>query len=340
MKTRKLKDLIVSEIGMGCMGFSHGYGQIPSENYSIEAIQKAHDFGCTFFDTAEAYGPNLEPENFGHNEKILGKALKNFRKDIILATKLHIPTEEARADGDLYITIKRHLEASLKRLQTDYADLYYLHRINPDFPVEDVAAAMGKLIEEGLIRGWGLSQVPLEIIERAQAIAPLTAIQNIYSMVERSCETEIIPYCLKNNIGLVAFSPIASGFLSGKITASTEFEKVDDVRNFVPQLKRENIIANQPILDVIAKFAALKNASSAQISLAWMLKKYSNVVPIPGSKNQGRILENLGACNIELTDSEFNELDTSLKALKIHGHRGHDESTGKSFLNVEEKVNR
>lgn len=338
MKTRKLRDLEVSEIGMGCMGFSHGYGQIPAEDYSIEAIQKAHDFGCTFFGTAEVYGPNLAPEYFGHNEKLVGKAIKDFRKEIVLATKLHIPTAEAKADG-VYVTIRRHLEASLKRLQTDYVDLYYLHRINPEFAVEDVALAMGKLIDAGLIRGWGLSQIPIDILQRAHAVTPLTAIQSIYSMVERSVEEEIIPYCLENRVGFVAFSPISSGFLSGKITVDTQFEKVDDVRNFTPQLKRENIIANQPILDLIGKFASAKNATNAQISLAWMVKKFPNVVPIPGSKNQERILENLGATNVELTDAEFAELDKSLSALKVYGHRGHDESHGKSFLHVEKSVN-
>ena len=336
MKTRKLKDLVVSEIGVGCMGFSHGYGQIPSEEYSIEAIRKAHDFGCTFFDTAEVYGPNLEPENFGHNEKIVGKAVKSFRKDVIIATKLHLPTEEAKTNG-VYATLQHHLEKSLKRLQTDYADLYYLHRINPEIPVEEVAEGMGRLIKEGLIRGWGLSQVPVKIIDKAQKITPLSAIQNIYSMVERGSEEEVIPYCLKNNIGFVPFSPIASGFLSGKVTVNTEFEKVDDVRKFVPQLTKENIAANQPILDVIGRFAKVKSATNAQISLAWMLHKYPNVVPIPGSKNQGRILENLGAWNVELTDEEFNELETSLNACEIHGHRGFDESEGKRFLPVKDK---
>ena len=337
MKTRKLRDLIVSEIGIGCMGFSHGYGQIPDEDYSIEAIRKAYDFGCNFFDTAEAYGPNLLPENFGHNEKIVGKAIKDFRKNIILATKLHLPTEEAKSDGNVYKTLRRHLEASMKRLQTDYVDLYYLHRINPEIPVEEVAEGMGQLIKDGLIHGWGLSQVPVKIIDRAQKITPLSAIQNIYSMIERGVEEEVIPYCLKNDIGLVAFSPIASGFLSGKVTVNTEFEKVDDVRKFVPQLTKENIAANQPILDVISRFAKAKNATNAQISLAWMLHKYPNVVPIPGSKNQGRILENLGACNVELTDEEFKELETSLNACEIHGHRGFDESEGKSFLQVKHK---
>ena len=336
MKTRKIKNLVVSEIGMGCMGFSHGYGKIPDEDYSIEAIRKGYEAGCTFFDTAEVYGPNLEPQFKGHNEKIVGKAIKDFRQNVILATKLHIPTDEVKADG-VYKTLRNHLEKSLERLQTDYVDLYYLHRINPAVEVEEVAAGMGQLIKDGLIKGWGLSQVPVKIIEKAQKITPLTAVQNIYSMLERGVEEEVIPYCLKNDIGLVAFSPISSGFLSGKVTAKTEFEKVDDVRKFVPQLTKENIEANQPILEVIARFADLKNATNAQIALAWMLHKYPNVVPIPGSKNHGRILENLGASNVELTDAEFNELETALNACTVYGHRGFDESEGRSFLQVKHK---
>ena len=321
MKTRKIKNLTVSEIGTGCMGFSHGYGKIPDEDYSIEAIRKAYDAGCTFFDTAEIYGPNLEPQNKGHNEKIVGKAIKDFRKNIVLATKLHIPTEEAKTDG-VYKTLR---------------DLYYLHRINPSVAVEEVAEGMGQLIKDGLIKGWGLSQVPVKIIDRAQKITPLTAIQNIYSMVERGVEEEVIPYCLKNDIGLVAFSPISSGLLSGKVTTKTEFEKVDDVRNFVPQLKKENLAANQPIIDLIERFAKLKNATNAQIALAWMLHKYPNVVPIPGSKNQGRILENLGANEVEFTDTEFKELDSALNACTVYGYRGYDESEGKSFLDKDDK---
>lgn len=152
MKTRKLKDIEVSPIGMGCMGFSHGYGEIPDRNYSIEAIRKAYDFGCTFFDTAESYEPNLLPENRGHNERIVGEAVHDFRKDIVLAMKLHLATNEVTAKG-LETVMREHLSASLNRLQTDYVDLYYLHRINPDIPMENVAEVMGKLIQDGLIRG-------------------------------------------------------------------------------------------------------------------------------------------------------------------------------------------
>ena len=332
METRKLGTIEVSPIGMGCMGFSHGYGEIPDRNYSIEAIRKGHDFGCTFFDTAEAYGPNLLPENRGHNERIVGEAAKGFRKEIVLATKLHLDTAAVSEKG-LEAYIREHLMASLERLQTDYADLYYLHRINPDIPVEDVAAVMGKLIRDGLIRGWGLSQVDVETIERAHAVTPLSAVQNIYSMVERGVEEAVIPYCLAHDIGVVPFSPIASGFLSGKVTPSAEFTHSDDVRKFVPQLRKENMEANQPILDLLELYAKQKNATKAQISLAWMLHKYPNVVPIPGSKNQERILENLGAWHVRLTQDEFTALETALDNIPVHGHRGFVEQQGGGMAN-------
>ena len=330
MDKRKLGNIEVSPIGMGCMGFSHGYGDIPEESYSIEAIRKAYDFGCTFYDTAEGYGPNMLPENRGHNEKIVGKALKDVREDVVIATKLHIPTDEAKKDG-VYETIRRHLEGSLERLQTDYVDLYYLHRVNKEVALEDVAGAMGRLIDEGLIKGWGLSQVPVEVIRKAHEITPVSAVQNIYSMVERGVEDDVIPYCMENGIGLVPFSPIASGFLSGKVTAQTDFSHSDDVRKFVPQLRKENIEANQPILDLLGQYAEQKNATKAQVSLAWMLHKYPNVVPIPGSKNQERILENLGAWNVVLTDEEFANLEEALNVIEVHGYRGYDETEGGSM---------
>lgn len=336
MKTRKLKDIEVSPIGMGCMGFSHGYGEIPDRNYSIEAIRKAYDFGCTFFDTAESYGPNLLPENRGHNERIVGEAVHDFRKNIVLATKFHLDTNEVIAKG-LENVMREHLSASLNRLQTDYVDLYYLHRINPDIPVENVAEVMGKLIQDGLIRGWGLSQVDVDIIDRANSITPLSAVQNIYSMLERGIENEVIPYCLAHNIGVIPFSPIASGFLSGKVTADSDFSHSDDVRKFVPQLQKENIIANQPILNLLERYAVNKNATKAQISLSWILHKYPNVVPIPGSKNQERILENLKAWSITLTDDEFSTLETALNRISVHGHRGFVEQQGSSMKNWNRK---
>ena len=316
MKKRMLRDIEVSEVGMGCMAFSHGYGQIPQEGYSIEAIRNAYEHGCTFFDTAEVYSPNLS--GIGHNELIVGKALKGFREEVVLATKLML---HGFGFGSVYKTIRSHLEGSLDRLQTDYVDIYYLHRMS-GVPVEKVAEAMGKLMDDGLIRGWGLSQVDVDVIDRAQNVTPLAAIQNIYSMVERDCESGVIPYCMENNIGFVPFSPIASGLLSGKITPQTQFEKHDDVRNWVPQLSRRNIEGNQPIVEMLKNFAEKKNATPAQISLAWMLHKYPNVVPIPGSKNKERIIENLDSANVELTDAEFTELEEALSGLKVYGHRG------------------
>ena len=329
METRFLRDLEVSPIGMGCMGFSHGYGKVPEEPYAIEAIHKAHDFGCTFFDTAEGYGK--EQFYAGHNEELLGKALAPFRKDVVLATKFHLGEIASLEDVVLYDVIRQHLEASMKRLQTDYIDLYYLHRLNEKVTVEAVAEVMGKLKKEGLIRGWGLSQVSAETLKKADEVTPVSAVQNLYSMVERDCEKDIFPYCLEHHIGVVPFSPIASGLLSGKLTTETKFEAVDDVRKFVPQLTKENIAANQPILDMLAKYSSLKHTTSAQICLAWMLHKYPNVVPIPGSKNQERILENLGAWNVELTDTEFAELEQALDVCTVFGHRGHVESEQTSF---------
>ena len=316
MKIRMLRDIEVSEVGMGCMAFSHGYGQIPEEQYSIEAIRNAYEHGCTFFDTVEVYSPNLS--GIGHNELIVGKALNGFREEVVLATKLML---HGFGFGSVYKSIRSHLEGSLDRLQTDYVDIYYLHRMS-GVPVEKVAEAMGKLMDDGLIRGWGLSQVDVDVIDRAQRVTPLAAIQNIYSMVERDCESGVIPYCMENNIGFVPFSPIASGLLSGKITPQTQFEKHDDVRNWVPQLSRRNIEGNQPIVEMLKSFAEKKNATPAQISLAWMLHKYPNVVPIPGSKNKERIIENLDSANVELTDAEFTELEEALSGLKVYGHRG------------------
>lgn len=308
MQHRLLKNLNVSPIGMGCMGLSHGYGQVPERSVSIDAIRAAVDFGCNFFDTAEVYGREMFYE--GHNEEIVGDALKPCRKDVVLATKIHLRTEEVESGKDLY----------------------YLHRLNELVPVEEVAGVMGRLIDEGLIRGWGLSQVSVETLDAANRVTPVTAVQSIYSMVERGLEKDIFPYCLEHGIGVVPFSPIASGLLSGKVTVETKFEG-DDVRKFVPQLSKENLVANRPLIDLLSTFAERKNATNAQISLAWMLKKYPNVVPIPGSKVKERILENLGAWNVELTDAEFAELERELDRRTVHGQRGFVESEQNLFSN-------
>ena len=228
---------------------------------------------------------------------------------------------------DCFNTMAQEL-SGVENLRTDYLDLYYLHRVNVQIPVEEVAKVMGKFIAEGLIKGWGLSQVSLETLKKAHEITPVTALQSLYNMLERDLEDEIFPYCLENGITVVPFSPVASGYLSGKIQADTQFEKVDDVRNWVPQLSKENIIGNQPVIDIISEYAARKNATNAQISIAWILHKYPNAVPIPGSKNQERILENLGSWDVALSDEEMAALDAALASCKIHGHRGVVEMAG------------
>lgn len=329
MKVRKLRNLEVSEIGVGCMGFSHGYGAVPDEEYAIDAIRAAHDFGCTHFDTAEGYGSEMFWA--GHNEQLVGKAVETFRKGIVLATKLHVGTGEL-GGKTLYEVVKLHIAKSMQNLRTDYIDLYYLHRVNEQIPVEDVAEVMGRLIAEGLIRAWGLSQVDVPTLDRAHKVTPVSAVQNLYNIMERDCEEDIFPYCLENDIGVVPFSPVASGFLSGKVTPQTKFEG-DDVRKFVPQLSKENMQANAPVLNVVKELAQSKGATPAQISIAWMLHKYTNVVPIPGSKNKERILENLGASKVVLSDNEFEEFESKLAACTIHGHRGHVETEQRSFGN-------
>lgn len=329
MKTRKLRDLTVSPIGMGCMAMSHGYGEAPDGGYAIEAIRKAYEYGCTFFDTAEGYGTQqFYP---GHNEQLLGMAVDGFRNKVVIATKFHFSGEAYENDGQVEKIMRSHIEKSMENLRTDYIDLYYLHRVSNSIPVEAVANVMGKFISEGLIRGWGLSQVSGQTLKEAHEVTPVTAVQNIYSMVERDCETDIFPYCLENDIGVVPFSPIASGLLSGKVTKDTDFGHSDDVRKFVPQLSKENIEANRPLLDLIAEYAGKKGATMAQMSLAWMLHKYPNCVPIPGSKNKERIIENLGAWNVELTDNEFDLLEKALSQIKVYGHRGHEEFEGSSM---------
>lgn len=311
MKNRFLgkSGLEVSAVGYGCMGLSHGYGAVPEHDEAIRLIRKAYELGCTFFDTAEAYGA-------GHNELLVGEAIEPFRNKIVLATKLHLNS----AEGDTETVIRCHLEASMKRLRTDYIDLYYQHRIEDDDKVEEVAEVMGKLMKEGKIRGWGQSQATPDQIRRAHAVAPLAAIQSEYSMMERTFEKEVIPTCEELGIGFVAFSPLASGFLSGKYNNSSTYSG-DDVRRVITRFSKENVEANQPLLDLLNKVAAEKNATPAQISLAWMLHKKDFIVPIPGMRRDERIIENLGAADVELTDSEFEQIEAKLSKIEIHGNR-------------------
>lgn len=314
MKSRKLRDLEVSTIGYGCMGLSQGYGSVPSKPESIQLIHSTYDLGCTFFDTAEAYG-------MGTNEELLGEALKSIRNNISIATKFWIQESiEDYSIEKLLSTIKVKLENSLKRLKTDHVELYYQHRVNKDIPVEDIAYCMGELIKEGKILGWGQSQATIEEIRKAHAVTPLTAIQSEYSIMARQFENDVIPTCKELGIGFVPFSPLANGFLSGNVSTETQFTGID-ARRVINRFEKDNIAANQPLLDLLYQFASIKEATPAQISLAWMLHKNDFIVPIPGSRNLERIKENLGSAEILLTDVEYAKIETELSKIQIYGNR-------------------
>ncbi|MHC5375237.1 aldo/keto reductase [Enterococcus sp. LJL120] len=322
MKTRMLNQLRVSEIGYGVMGLSHRYGEIPDEDQSLKLLQAALDSGYTFFDTAEGYGS-------GKNEVLLGKALKAHRSNVQIATKFNIRTNGKKmSKEEVEEDIRKHLKKSMERLQTNYIDLYYEHRRNKDFPVEWVAEVMGKLISEKQIGGWGLSQVEAIDIKTGHEITPLTAIQSEYSIMERMFEDEVIPLCQELGIGFVAFAPLASGFLSGKVRQNTNYYG-DDIRRGITRFKDENISLNQPLLDYLNQIAVEKSATTAQVSLAWMLKKYNFVVPIPGTRSAERIVENQKATDIELSDDEFQKIETELKKFKIYGNR-----TDEDIMNI------
>ena len=308
MIKRRLKNLEVSAIGYGCMGLSHGYGKLPERKEAVKLIQYAFDLGCTFFDTAEGYG-------LGANEELLGEALTNIRSKVVIATKLHI-----RNEGNLKEQIEKRLDASLKRLGTDYVDLYYQHRVNPDISVEEIAGIMGELIHSGKILGWGQSQATADEIRRANSITPLTAIQSEYSMMERMFEKEVIPTCEELGIGFVPFSPLASGFLSGKYNKDSVYTG-DDVRRVITRFEKENVAANQPLLDMLMEFATQKNATPAQISLAWILHKKEFIVPIPGMRSMERMRENFGAAEITLSENEYQQIEKQLNEITIHGNR-------------------
>lgn len=319
MKKRMLRELEVSAIGLGCMGFSHGYGPVPERSESIQLIRTAYNMGCTFFDTAESYAA-------GANEELVGEALKPIRNHVILATKLHIPDNSAKSVRE---EIRTHLEASLKRLQADYVDLYYQHRVNKTIPVEEVAESMGELIREGKIRGWGQSQATEDEVRRANAVEPITAIQSEYSMMERMFEKDVIPACEELGIGFVPFSPLASGFLSGKYTQDNQYVG-DDVRRGITRFNKENVVANQPLLALLNQFASEKKATPAQVSLAWMLHKKGFIVPIPGMRKVERFQENFGACDVVLSETEFAEIEAELAKIEIHGNRT-DEDIAKLY---------
>ena len=325
MKKRKIgaAGLEVSAVGYGCMGLSHGYGATPDKNDAIRLLKQVYELGCNFFDTAEGYSA-------GANEELVGEGIAPFRQEIILATKFVIhPDEDVCTIPQLMRVVETHLDASLKRLHTDYIDLYYQHRISKQIPVEAVAWCMGELIKKGKIRGWGQSQSTAEQIGLAHAVTPLTAVQSEYSMMERMFEKDVIPVCSELGIGFIPFSPLASGFLSGKYTSGQEY-KGDDVRRVITRFEKQNMQANQPLLDLLRLFSLEKRVTPAQISLAWMLHKYDFLVPIPGSRKSERIIENLGAADVILTEEEFGRIEAELLKIKIHGNRT-DEDIAKLY---------
>ena len=308
--------LEVSEMGLGCMGMSSGYGHSIPEEEAIKLIREAYNLGVTFFDTAEVYGKEL-----GDNEKIVGKALKDIRDKVVIATKCGIKLIDGKQvlDGSPK-AIRKSVEDSLNRLQTNYIDLYYLHRVDPKVSIEDVANTMKTLITEGKIKHWGLSEAGAETIRKAHAICPLTAVQSEYSMMWREPEEKIFPVLEELGIGFVPFSPLGKGFLTGTINTETIFEK-DDFRNKVPRFTSENITANQDIVELIEKIAKRKNVTKAQIALAWVSAQKPWIVPIPGTRNLERLKENFGAVKVIFTNEEMKELNETLSKIKISGDR-------------------
>lgn len=316
MKMRKLRDLEVSAIGMGCMGFTHAYGDRPEEKDGIRAVHKAFELGCNFFDTAEMY-------SYFKNEEFVGKALKELPRDKVIISDKFWPTPlpgQDMPEGKLSEAgIRKDIEGSLKRLQTDYIDLYTEYQME-EGSEEEVAEVMGKLIKEGKIRAWGQASPTLEQIKKANAVTPITAIQSEYSMMERKWEKDVLPYCKEQGIGFVAFSPMANGFLSGRFSAKDTFQK-NDLRTVITRFNKENMEANEPLLELVRKFASDKNCTPAQIGLAWVMAYGDFVVPIPGMRKEERIVENLGAADIELTAEEYAALNDELAKIKIHGTR-------------------
>lgn len=321
MKQRVLgKDLTVSAIGLGCMGFSHAYGPAMDRGEAKRALRQAVDLGYTFFDTAEIYGTPEEPHQ---NEELLGEALKDCRNRVVIATKFGIRFDTASSQVNKPLVpdsrpevIRASVEASHRRLQTDHIDLYYQHRGDPAVPVEEVAGVMAGLIREGKITHWGLSEATEEQIRRAHKVCPVTAIQNRYSMMARWYET-LFPALEELNIGYVAFSPMANGFLSGRYGKDSRFAAGSDYRGVMPQFSPEGIEQNRALLKLLAELAAGKNATPAQLSLAWMLCKKPYIVPIPGTRKAERLKENAGAAEVSLSPAEVAAIDKALDGMEM-----------------------
>ncbi|MDB4953611.1 MAG: aldehyde oxidase [Myxococcales bacterium] len=318
MQKRRLgkSGLEVSAIGLGCMGMSYGYGPPADRQEMIKLIRRAVELGVTFFDTAEAYGPYI-------NEELVGEALAPFRGQVVIATKFGFKFDAAGGQSGMDSRpahIREVAEASLDRLQVEAIDLFYQHRVDPDVPIEDVAGAVKDLIREGKVKHFGLSEAGAQTIRRAHAVQPVTALQSEYSLWFREPETEVLPALEELGIGFVAFSPLGKGFLTGKIDEQTTFDKTD-FRNIVPRFTPENRKANQTMVDLLRRIAEQKQATPAQIALAWLLAQKPWIVPIPGTTKLKRLEENIAAVDVKLTPDDLREIESAASQITVQGAR-------------------
>ncbi|MBV9622498.1 MAG: aldo/keto reductase [Acidobacteria bacterium] len=317
MQKRKLgkSNLEVSAIGLGCMGLSFGYGPAVEKQQGISLIRAAVERGVTFFDTAEVYGPYI-------NEELVGEALAPLRNQVRIATKFGFKIVDGKQAGldSRPEHIKGVAETSLKRLKTHVIDLFYQHRVDDQVPIEDVAGAVKELIQEGKVKHFGLSEAGADTIRRAHKVQPVAALQSEYSLWWREPEQKIIPLLEELGIGLVPFSPLGKGFLTGAINKDTQFDK-NDFRNIVPRFSPENRAVNQAVVDLVADFAKQKKATPAQVALAWVLAQKPWIVPIPGTTKLHRLEENLGAANVILTADDLRQLDEVTSKINIQGAR-------------------
>ena len=317
MKTRELGNsgLEVSAIGLGCMGMSFAYGPASDKKEMIKLIRSAVERGVTFFDTAEIYGPFT-------NEELVGEALAPFRDEVVIATKFGFDFKDGKEAGldSRPEHIKQAVEGSLKRLRIETIDLLYQHRVDPNVPIEEVAGAVKELIQEGKVKHWGLSEAGVQTIRRAHKILPLTAVQSEYSMWWRRPEEELLPTLEELGIGFVPFSPLGKGFLTGRFDKNSKLDS-SDFRRIVPRFKPENLDANQVLVDLIKTVAAEKNATPAQIALAWLLAQKPWIVPIPGTRKLERLVENLGGVYVKLTSEELRDINSALSKITIAGDR-------------------
>ena len=319
MQKRKLgkSNLEVSILGLGCMGLSFGYGPAVDKKDGITLIRAAVERGVTFFDTAEVYGPYT-------NEELVGEALAPFRDQVVIATKFGFKIDASTGKQAGLDSRPEHIkevaEASLKRLRSGVIDLFYQHRVDPNVPIEDVAGAVKELIQQGKVMHFGLSEAGVQTIRRAHKVQPVTALQSEYSLWWREPEKEVIPTLEELGIGFVPFSPLGKGFLTGKISEDTKFDK-SDFRNIVPRFAPEARKANQAVVDLLGKFAQQKKATPAQIALAWLLAQKPWIVPIPGTTKLHRLEENIGAVNVELSPEELCELETAASKIAVQGAR-------------------